>query len=88
MSLGEDRQLAVTPDWYPEFLAAVTDRISAGRRRAVAAANSELVGTYWSIGREILARQDAEGWGTKVIAEVVVGFVMALLSFVDSTPRA
>jgi hypothetical protein len=22
---------------------------------------------YWSIGREILVRQDAEGWGTKVI---------------------
>jgi len=67
MSLGEDRQLAVAPDWYPEFLAAVTARISTGRRRAVAAANGELVGTYWSVGREILARQDAEGWGTKVI---------------------
>jgi DUF1016 N-terminal domain len=27
----------------------------------------ELVLLYWSIGREILFRQDAEGWGTKVI---------------------
>jgi hypothetical protein len=29
--------------------------------------NRELVLLYWSIGRDILARQHAEGWGTKVI---------------------
>lgn len=55
------------PDWYPAFLTAVADRIDTGRRRAVTAANTELVLTYWAVGREILARQDAEGWGTRVI---------------------
>jgi len=55
------------PDWYPAFLTAVADRIDTGRRRAVTAANTELVLTYWAVGREILARQDAEGWGAKVI---------------------
>lgn len=67
MSPPDGRRPVLLPDWYPQFLTAVSDRISTGRRRAVAAANTELVATYWSVGREILARQDAEGWGTKVI---------------------
>lgn len=29
--------------------------------------NRELILSYWSVGRDILARQQAEGWGTKVI---------------------
>lgn len=67
MPAGDGRRSALIPDWYPEFLTAVSDRISTGRRRAVAAANSELIATYWSVGREILARQDVEGWGARVI---------------------
>jgi predicted nuclease of restriction endonuclease-like (RecB) superfamily len=55
------------PGWYPELLASVVDRVSIGRRRATAAANRELVSTYWAIGRDILERQHSEGWGAKVI---------------------
>ncbi|WP_407687299.1 PDDEXK nuclease domain-containing protein [Mycobacterium sp. HUMS_1102779] len=58
---------AVVPDWYPELLSAVANRVQVGRHRAVAAANQELVATYWGVGKEILARQDAEGWGARVI---------------------
>ncbi|BCI82034.1 hypothetical protein MTY66_36590 [Mycolicibacterium sp. TY66] len=58
---------SVTPDWYQELLDAVAHRVRAGRQRAVAAANQQLVATYWAVGKEILARQDAEGWGTRVI---------------------
>ncbi|PYI69592.1 DUF1016 domain-containing protein [Arthrobacter livingstonensis] len=55
------------PDWYPEMLASVSDKVSTGRVRAVTAVNQELVATYWAIGREILGRQGQEGWGAKVI---------------------
>jgi predicted nuclease of restriction endonuclease-like (RecB) superfamily len=58
---------ASVPDWYPELLDAVADCVRTGRQRAVSAANQELVSTYWAMGAEILARQDAEGWGTRVI---------------------
>ncbi|HEY1840493.1 MAG TPA: DUF1016 N-terminal domain-containing protein [Mycobacterium sp.] len=58
---------ASVPDWYPDLLDAVAERVQSGRQRAVAAANQELVSTYWAIGAEILARQDAEGWGARVI---------------------
>lgn len=55
------------PGWYPDLLASVTTRVEGGQRRAVAAVNQELVATYWAIGRDILDRQDDEGWGTRVI---------------------
>lgn len=55
------------PDWYADLLGSVRQHVSTGRRRAVAAVTEELVLTYWHVGREILARQDREGYGTKVI---------------------
>jgi predicted nuclease of restriction endonuclease-like (RecB) superfamily len=58
---------SLVPDWYPGLLDAVARRVRAGRQRAVAAANQELISTYWEVGKEILARQDAEGWGARVI---------------------
>jgi len=35
--------------------------------QAARVVNTELVALYWQIGRLILARQQAEGWGTRVI---------------------
>lgn len=63
---------AAVPDWYPELLDAVANRVQQGRRRALTAANQELVTTYWAVGSEILARQSAEGWGARVIDRLSV----------------
>jgi predicted nuclease of restriction endonuclease-like (RecB) superfamily len=58
---------ATVPEWYADLLDAVAGRVQSGRQRAIVAANEELVTTYWAVGAEILARQDAEGWGARVI---------------------
>ena len=39
----------------PELLASVSDRVAAGQQRAIAAANQELLTTYWAVGAETLA---------------------------------
>jgi len=52
---------------YRELLAALKARIGDARLRASVSVNRELVLLYWEIGRDILARQAAEGWGTGVI---------------------
>lgn len=52
---------------YAALLANIKDRIQSAQVRASVAVNRELVLLYWGIGNEILARQQAEGWGTKVI---------------------
>jgi len=55
------------PAGYPELLQELKTRIHAAQVRAALAVNRELVLLYWSIGREILDRQQAEGWGGKII---------------------
>lgn len=52
---------------YGALLANIKTRIQGAQVRAALAVNRELVLLYWGIGREILARQKQEGWGTKVI---------------------
>ena len=65
--MSEVAARASMPGWYGDLLASVRSHVSTGRRRALASVNAELVLTYWRVGREILDRQDREGYGTKVI---------------------
>lgn len=60
-------QLSSLPDGYESFLGQLKERIRASQVGAALAVNRELILLYWSIGRDILTRQEAEGWGTKVI---------------------
>lgn len=55
------------PTGYDELLRDLKLRIRTARVRAALAVNRELVLLYWSIGRDILARQSEQGWGAKVI---------------------
>ncbi|MEL6250219.1 MAG: DUF1016 N-terminal domain-containing protein, partial [Cyanobacteria bacterium J06627_15] len=56
--LGED---------YDGFLQGLKDRIKAAQVRAALSVNRELVLLYWHIGQEILQRQQAQGWGARVV---------------------
>lgn len=60
-------RLTDPPDGYADWLADLKARIHAAQQRATLAVNRELVGLYWHIGRDILARQAAQGWGAKVV---------------------
>ncbi|MDB4223358.1 PDDEXK nuclease domain-containing protein [Granulosicoccus sp.] len=55
------------PTNYPALLSDLKLRISSARLQAALSVNRELVVLYWTIGQDILSKQDAEGWGTKVI---------------------
>jgi predicted nuclease of restriction endonuclease-like (RecB) superfamily len=52
---------------YAALLANIKARIKTAQVRAALAVNSELVILYWNIGKEILARQNEEGWGRGII---------------------
>jgi predicted nuclease of restriction endonuclease-like (RecB) superfamily len=55
------------PAGYAELLENLKGRIRQAQVRAAVAVNRELICLYWEIGREIVHRQEREGWGTKVI---------------------
>src|ERR1700722_5109097 len=52
---------------YLDLLARLKSQIQTAQVRAALAVNRELVLLYWQIGKEILTRQQAEDWGSKVI---------------------
>lgn len=52
---------------YVALVAELKQRITEARLRAALSVNRELVLLYWGIGKDILARQESEGWGAKVV---------------------
>jgi len=59
----------IPPD-YAAWLAELKTTIRTARLKAGLAVNRELVLLYWRIGKEILERQSAQGWGAKVIDQL------------------
>ncbi len=57
----------VLPPGYPELLEELKSTVAAARWRAQRVVNTELLALHWRIGHTILERQQAEGWGTRVI---------------------
>ena len=57
----------VAPAGYGDLLATLKAEVRAAQHRAHRVVNTELLNLYWRIGRAILDRQSAEGWGTRVI---------------------
>jgi predicted nuclease of restriction endonuclease-like (RecB) superfamily len=55
------------PGGYAATLNEIKERIRTERLRVALSANATMVLMYWEIGRVILARQEDEGWGAKVI---------------------
>jgi predicted nuclease of restriction endonuclease-like (RecB) superfamily len=74
-----DRPASLTdaPPDYAEWLAGLKSRIHSAQQRATQAVNRELVLLYWQIGRDILARQSAQGWGAKVIDRLAHDLLVA-----------
>lgn len=67
MSKEPARSGETLPDDYPKFLDEVKTAVAAARARAALAVNAVVLAAYWEIGAGILAREDREGWGAKVI---------------------
>ncbi|PVZ42029.1 YhcG family protein [Pseudomonas sp. CC120222-01a] len=67
-----DKPLALidTPQGYSTWLADLKVRIHKAQQKASLAVNRELVGLYWRLGRDIIERQAAQGWGAKVIGRL------------------
>jgi hypothetical protein len=55
------------PADYPRFLEEVKRAVSTARSQAALAISAAVLAAYWEIGTGIIAREDREGWGAKVI---------------------
>ena len=59
--------IPAAPEGYADWLKQLKTDIARAQQRAALAVNAELVQLYRRIGRDILQRQEAQGWGAKVI---------------------
>src|SRR5579875_1455667 len=75
------------PKGYDKFLAELKDRIRHAQLRAALSVNRELVLLYWSVGRDILARQKDRGWGAKVIDRLAADLRKAFPEMTGLSPR-
>ena len=72
---------------YATLLASIKDRIQSAQIRAAVAVNQELVLLYWGIGKEIVARQQAAGWGSKVIDQLATDLRRSFPEMKGLSPR-
>lgn len=52
---------------YLELLEAMKARIAGARVQAQRTVNALVIELYWSLGRDIIGRQEAQGWGSGVV---------------------
>jgi hypothetical protein len=72
---------------YKEWLNELKGRVEQARQRALLSVNRELVGLYWQIGRDILERQQRQGWGAKVIDRLASDLRSAFPDMKGFSPR-
>ena len=78
---------SILPTGYLDWLTALKAQVHAAQQRAALAVNHELLGLYWQIGRDILAHQTSEGWGTKVIERLAHDLRAAFPTMKGFSPR-
>jgi len=64
---SDDKSMSGLLAGYDDFLRDLKARIGTAQVRAALAVNRELVVLYHGIGRDILTRQQQQGWGARVI---------------------
>jgi|GEM_PF-3372089 len=84
-----DKPIALTqpPEGYATWLAELKNKIHQAQQRATLAVNQELIALYWQIGRDILDRQAAQGWGAKVIDHLAQDLRTAFPNMKGFSPR-
>ena len=68
--MSDTPSLLPEDDKYVSFLTTLKARIRGAQLRAALSVNQELLLLYWNIGRDLLARQQQEGWGSKIITRL------------------
>ncbi len=61
---------ALIPNGYVEWVSQLKNDIRTAQTKAMLAVNAGMITLYWHIGREIAARQEANGWGSHIIPQL------------------
>ena len=79
--------LADMPADYGQWLSELKQRVAQERVRAVLSANATMILLYWDIGQAILAKQQMQGWGARVIDRLSHDLKTAFPAMSGFSPR-
>ena len=94
--LGKNKERVIFPvapnfsemnDSYMQFIEEIKTQIQTRRLSVVLNANSSMICLYWTIGKAILDKQQAEGWGAKVIDRMAKDLKEAFPEMTGFSPR-
>ena len=60
----------IKTDEYRLWIANLKSRIQTAQIKAAVTVNTQLIGLYWDIGRQIAEKQQASGWGDAIIGQI------------------
>ena len=86
MKKPTDTTLSITAD-YRQFVEELKSRVSSARLSAARRINHEMIFLYWDIGRGIVEKQKALGWGESVVEMVAGELRQAFPSMSGFSPR-
>ena len=75
------------PVWYGEMLNNIKLLVANGRRQIMWTANVQMSMMYYQIGKDILQRQSAEGWGSKIVDRLSANLKKAFPEMNGFSPR-
>ncbi len=64
------KKTETSPAEYAKFITSLKTKIRSSQIKAVVTVNRELIKLYWEIGKDIVEKQEHEGWGSKVLERV------------------
>lgn len=69
-AVPSSRKTEVSTTHYKKFIASLKDKIRSAQIKGSIAVNKELIKLYWDLGKDIVEKQEQEGWGSKVLEKV------------------
>jgi predicted nuclease of restriction endonuclease-like (RecB) superfamily len=69
-SLTKAPKTSIALSDYSQFIKSLKEKVRSAQLRAFLSVNRELIQLYWEIGKDVVNRQEKDGWGSKVIERV------------------
>jgi len=69
-SLNKLSKASASLSGYSRFIKSLKEKVRSAQLKASVAVNQELIKLYWELSRDVVERQEKEGWGSKVIERI------------------
>ena len=85
--MKNQQEQTIVAEGYETWIRSIKARIQRARIKASMLVNSEQTLLYWDVGHEILAKQEKEGWGSRVVDRMSADLKAAFPDMTGWSPR-